>query len=268
MANKFNTRNLIPDFFRTLQAQRETIAFIRAHRLWEGFWKYGWVSRFILVAGLVVSFKFSGIIQDWWSSAEMDDPFTITQSMGMLFENVATEGYNFLFLGSFKYILLIFMEILIFHFARRTLEIKSGIKQEATLKEFVEAEIRMIKVAFMCWGMEMVGTIMIQVVLGIFGIDWLEMPAVFVLQCYFIGFIVLDNYNEIFKINIKDSFELTKHFAGVSLAIGLVTYLLLLIPILGAVIAPFIGAVGVTLVMHELLPAGKLKLDLEEEEIV
>ena len=100
--------------------------------------------------------------------------------------------------------------------------------------------------------LEAILTILISKSLAIFDLEYLIFIPIFLIQCYFIGFVVIDNYNEIFGMNIKDSERFTRQFAGLSVALGLVTYLILLIPIIGAVVAPLLGGVTATLAMNEL----------------
>ncbi len=66
-------------------------------------------------------------------------------------------------------------------------------------------------------------------------------------------------------MTIKKSEQFTRQFIGVSVAIGLVAYLLLLIPIVGSLIAPFIGGVAATLAMYDLY---KPTFEEEPEEVL
>ena len=69
---------------------------------------------------------------------------------------------------------------------------------------------------------------------------------------------VVDNYNEIYGMKIKQSFKYARQYAGVSFGIGVVIYVLMMIPILGAVLAPLLGAVTATITMHELNKTDRL----------
>ena len=57
----------------------------------------------------------------------------------------------------------------------------------------------MIKVVIRCYILEMIITLLIRIFFGIFGmVDFLEPVAIFGVQCYFLGLVVIDNYNEQF----------------------------------------------------------------------
>lgn len=250
MFKDFDIKQFFDDLRIGFRSLRESYEFIREHRLWIGFWKYGWAARFLTFLGLVVGFKFWAVIMDWWRSTEMGNPIEMTMSVFSLFKNVSVEGYEMFYAGGVKYLILILMEILIFHFARKTLEILRGEAIDATFKTFVDAEIRMIKVVIRCYILEMILTVVISTGLRIIGLEYLKFIPIFLIQCYFLGFLVIDNYNEIFGMSIKESELYARRFLGLALAIGAGTYILLTIPIAGAIIAPLIAGVAATLAMY------------------
>ena len=110
----------------------------------------------------------------------------------------------------------------------------------------------MIKVVIRAYILETILTILISTVLSIADLEYLKFIPIFIVQCYFLGFVVIDNYNEIFDMSIKESEKFTREFAGLSVALGLITYLILIVPIIGAAVAPLLGGVTATLAMNEL----------------
>ncbi len=246
-------REYASQFVDTVKAHREATHFITKHKLWEGFWKYGWVSRALIGLAILLGLKFLSIFLNWLDHFKSADSTNAFAEMGMLIQNVASEGYNFLFVGGLKYVMLLLLEVIIFHICRRTLKILSGKSTDLTFNTFVKAQIRMIKVAIRCYIMEMIFTALIKVSLGFFGtIDFLEPVFIFAVQCYFMGLLFIDNYTEQFHLTIKESMQYAKQFIGVSLAIGLLLNIIFVIPIIGTIIGPVIGAVTVTLIMYRI----------------
>ena len=237
----------------TMLTNSEAVIFIRKNRLWVGFWRYGWVSRALVVLAVLLGLKFLGTIINWWRNLQADDPVEAVINVGSLFQNIAFEGYDFLFVGGMKYIILILLEVIIFHMCRGTLEILTGKTSDLSLDSFVKAQIRMIKVAVRSYIYEMGIIFLIKIIFGVFGtFDFLEPVLKYSVHCYFIGFIVFDNYTEQFEISIKKSVQHAKKYAGVCLALGLTTNVLLLIPVIGAIAAPLLAAVTATLVMYHI----------------
>ncbi len=251
MFQDFDLRYFISDLKLGIASQRRAFDFIKEHRLWIGFWKYGWAARFLMFLGAIVGLKFWSVLMSWWQSAEMSNPMTATASIFSLFKNVSVEGYEMFYIGGAKYLILILMEILIFHFARKTLEILRGEAIDATFKTFVQAEIRMIKIVIRSYILEMILTFLISTLMGMFGLESIKFIPIFLVQCYFLGFVVLDNYNEIFGMSIKESELYARRFVGLAIAIGAGTYILLTIPLIGALVAPLVAGVAATLAMYE-----------------
>lgn len=269
---KIDLQEQFPMFFQALLKHREAPAFIRRHRLWEGFWRYGWLTRILIVVALLVGVKVFSIVWGSLRKAEVDNLGDAVGTMTMMIGDFVTEGFNYLFLGGMKYVMLILMEVLIFHFCRRTVAILTGKDSPTSFDEFFKAQLRMIRVSIRSWIRESIITILIGIAFGVVGfLDFLEPVAVFVVHCYYLGFTVVDNYNEQFGLSVKESAQYVyEHYSGVALALGLVLNVLLVIPVAGAIVAPFLSAVTATLVMFELsdLHLEKETVHLEPDDMV
>ena len=250
----FSLKNTITQFFSTLFSLSEAHRFIQKYRLWIGFWKYGWVSKILIALAIIFGLNFFGIIFDWWGKIfSAENSSQAFAEMGTLVSNLAIESYNFLFTGGLKYVIFLLLEVIIFHVCRRTMEILTKEQSDLTLNTFINAQIRMFKVVIRCYIWEMIFYVGIMIFFGIFSsLDFLESTFVFINQCYFLGLLILDNYNEQFHLTIKESFEFSKQFIGVSLALGLFLNLMIYIPIVGTILGSMIAAVTVCLVMHSI----------------
>ena len=134
-----------------------TIAFIREQKLWKGLLSYGWVARLFIAIALLGGLKFMSLFLKWANQLfNSDGAVEAVASMGLFAKDLAVGSYELLFSSGSKYIMLILLEVLVFHFARRTVEILTGNAAKAGWNDFVEAQIRMIKVAVRCWILEMI----------------------------------------------------------------------------------------------------------------
>ena len=240
-------------FFHTLFAHTEAVLFIRKYKIWEGFWKYGWVSRILIGLAILLGLKFIDIFWEFLEKFNNSEGISAFVEMGQFVGNMAIESYSFLFTGGIKYVMLLLLEVIIFHVCRRCLEILNNQTIDLSFKNFMKAQIRMIKVVIRSYFMEMFYTVLLKIFFGIFGsFDFLESFLIFGVQCYFLGFLVLDNYLEQFKLSIKESVRYAKQYIGVSLAVGFVLNILLLVPIIGVIVAPIIAAITVSLVMYRI----------------
>lgn len=256
-------------FIDTIKGHWEATEFIIKYRPWSGFWNYGWVSSLLLSLAILSGFKFFNVFMNWFEQFKSHENTNSFVEMGLLFESMALESYNFLFSGSIKYIMLILLEVVIFHLCRRTMEILSKEESKPTFKEFLKAQIRMIKAVFRTYILEMIFTALIKFSFNMLdAYAFLEPAFIFTVQCYFLGFLVIDNYNEQFHLSIKDSAKYTKQFAGVAIAIGLVLNVFLLIPLIGPIVGPMIAAVTVTLIMYRISDLHLEYADLSDESLL
>lgn len=247
-----------------------TIAFIREQKIWKGMLSYGWVARLFIIMALLGGLKFVSLFVKWINKIfSAGDPSVAITSMGLFAKDLAVGSYEMLFSSGSKYVMLILLEVVVFHFARRTLEILTGKEAKAGWKDFVDAQVRMIKVAFRSWILEMVVLTILSIVFGIFGfLDFMEPILALAVQSYFLGFAVVDNYNEQFGLTIKESVAYAWQYLGVVMAMGLFFYIMLLIPFVGTVAGPCIAAVAVCVIMYKLSDLHTMKdkpaVDLEE----
>ena len=122
-----------------------------------------------------------------------------------------------------------------------------------SFNDFIKSQSRALKLTALAFAMETLFIVMLKIFFGIFGfLGFLAPVLIFVVKCYFVGFVVVDSYQEQFGMKVKHSYRFMRGYVGVGLAIGLVFKVLMSIPVIGAAIASFITAVTAAVVMHEL----------------
>ena len=227
---------------------RQAPDFIRDNKLWKGYLSIGWISKLCIFIAIIFSYKFITGIVGLFTSPEISE---INQQQALsFFERVEIFGDSLFLSGSMKYLIVILLETVIFHFAARTNEILTGENLKLTVNDFISAQIRMIKVAIRSWIFEIIIGAILITLLKLVGLDILSKAVYFVIQFYFLGLAFIDNYNEQYKIPIKESFGIAYDHFWASIIIGVVAYLLFLIPLFGIILGPFICAVGSTTYMH------------------
>lgn len=246
---RFQLSDFLYHFLLTLFTFPKAWHFIREKRLWVGFNEYNWVIKGVIVAGIFFGLRLGGVFLDWLTHFKADSPLALASTLGGLVTNLGSEGYHLFTAGYMKYIILILMQVVVYHFMRHTLTALVGRAGGATFDDFLKSQIRAFKVGIQSWILELIASVMIAVAFGIVGLDWLEPAAKFAVQCYFLGFMILDNYNELMGMSIKESEKYTRQYAGVALALGLPLYVMLLVPLAGAVLGPIVTAVVGGMVM-------------------
>lgn len=217
--------------------------FIKKHRLWEGYWSSGWIAKSTIMLAAVITIFFIMDISSGIQELTSPLPEQNEANLGTLVDKIYFDG-------GIKYLILIILEMLIFHFSVKTLDVVSGTTTHTTPKDFIDAQFRMIKVSFRNYIQEIIIGTAFGIILGIFGLSWLKGSVLMVVQFYFIGFAFMDNYYEQGNLKIKESAKYIREHMYAAIIIGGVGYILFMIPLLGAILGPFVCAVAATLYLY------------------
>lgn len=241
---------LIAQFAEVLSLHVKANEFIKDNTLWKGLFKLKWVFWLAIIFSMIISFQFISVFFEWIQVMFLGDQegsdFHTNTSM---LSNIQVFGNEVFLTGGVKYLIFIFAEVIIFHCTVTTINILSGKTQRPKFKDFLNAEKRMILVVLTAWIMEIIVSFVIGLILSIFGLNLIKKFAEFIIEFYFIGHLFLDNYNEQFGLTVKESFRHIRGHAGAAIAIGAVAYFLFLIPVVGMIVAPILGAVTGALYM-------------------
>ena len=205
----FNFKDIIPHFINGAKVLRDTIPFVLKHKLWKGFFQHKWV----LFLSIAISILFSYLVfQDFFSAMFIEKELDTVVQAGMSFDveklvnEVQNEGKKGAFSSGTKYILLILLEVVIFHFSIKTLSILSENGEEPKFKDFLNAEKRMIKLMAINYIKGLIALGVISIGLSILGFKGWTSFIMFFIYAYFVGHAFLDNYNEQFnKSNLSNN---------------------------------------------------------------
>lgn len=228
------------------------------YKLWRGLRNYGWVAKALMIVGILLGLYFVTEAMDWF-----DRTASGTQQMNLLWgENslvgrLGTDTMNLLTDGSLKWVILVLMEVVIYHFMRGTIKVVLGrdMPDANTFKPFFDAQMRMIGVAITSWIIELLITnVAFSVAFSIVPfMSFLRSPLTLLVQAYLLGFAIVDNYNEQFDISINQSLGyIRRSYMGVCLGLGFPLFLILYVPLIGALLGPLLISVTAAIVMREL----------------
>ena len=238
------------EFFYTLMSFPRAWRFMRNHRLWRGLRQYGWVARGLVIVGVLIGLTMISEVVDWWEE-HSDAPLSAMAigSDSLLWQWVQ-EGYESLSDGVLNWVVLVLLEVVIYHFMRQTLRVVLDKDVEAahTFKPFFQAQKRMIKVSLVA--------VVLQEILVELGddllpefINWWFALAV---QSAVLGFAIADNYSEQFELGIRQSLRyFYRNYIGICLGLGLPLFLMLKVPVVGTVLGPLVTSVAAAIVLRE-----------------
>ena len=252
MLKNINFQEFFLHFRQAVLIMKETMPFIRENQLWTGLFENKWVTAFVLfIASLFTYHVFRDIGQIF---SIVNDPEMLQSGLivGMdnISDTISKQSQHAISAGGSKYLLILFLEIILYAFTVKTISILTNQNIDLELKDFVEAEKRMLIVMLRNFIKTIVSQVFIYIVLSIVGLVELVPFFMFFVYAYFMGYAFLDNYMEQFSKTIKSSQTIIQHHVGASTALGLAASLLLYIPIAGPILVPILGAVAATLYGH------------------
>ncbi len=218
--------------------------FIRENKLWRGYLKSGWLAKMSIILAVIFAFIFLNNVYDGFSTYFGEQNAEHTMGLASLGNHVFYDGFS-------KYLLLIILEMLIFFFSVKTLNILDNTDIQPTKDEFIGAQKRMIKVSLRNYIYEMILKFLISTVLSIVFLGFLKHIFFLLLEFYFLGYGFMDNYFEQKKMNVKEAQPFIFKHKYATMTIGAVAYLLFLFPLIGAIVAPFICAVAACCYLHD-----------------
>ena len=165
-------------------------------------------------------------------------------------KEIMEEDHKPLFSSSLKFLLLIFLEVLIYHFAVKTNNILKNTNTIPKFKDFSTAQIRMIKVMGRKWVLGLIMYILVSIACGITQTGFLKDAIMFLVYGYYLGFAFLDNYLEQFHFSIKKSVTCIQSHFGAATVFGIFTSLVMNIPLIGPLVVPFLCAIAATRYGH------------------
>jgi hypothetical protein len=255
MQEKFSEKavRFIEQFTITLVLHKKAWEFMKQNRPWKGLRQYGWMVWIMLGAALLLGWQFFREVWNLMTTLTSGGP-AATAGFASFFENFSFEKFGWAIQGGRKYLVVIVLELFTFHFIRQTMEIRTGMKSDSSFQAFITAEKRMIVASLTAWIFETIVRGVANIALGIVGLEMLKMPAGLVIQFYFLGFLLIDNYLECFGKKVSESRLHTYRVAGVAVATGMVAYFLMFVPLVGVVVATMLGAVTATIAMERFAP--------------
>jgi len=249
---KFTTsQNIIRDGKLAFQNLLISKDFAEEHRLWYGIMNYKWLSKVLFVSALLAGLILIGALGKWWN--QVTTQMNMVSDFGKIVTSIFEGGYNLFVVGGLKYIVLILAEVVIFHFVRRTIEVTTGDDIDNTFSAFIQAQKRMIRISIYAFFTETVYSAILKFGTSLLGISWVDPVGIFFIHAFFVGFVLMDNYNEVYHLTRKESFRMAKRYMGVALVIGIPIYIIMMVPLLGTIVGPIMGAVAITLTMHTLI---------------
>ncbi len=257
---------MLKEIIISLQAYYHTHRFIIKHRLW----------KWILIPGFIYAVLFCvGIYLFYVSSSSAIEFMLLKSGVREWMEKMQNYWLSFLliffqlilnlilllfYFSLFKYLFLIIGSPLFAYLSEKTESIIEGKDYPFSFKQLMKDIIRGIKLALrnMLW--QTVYTVSILILSFIPVIGWVTPLLALLVECYYLGFSMLDYSCERNKLSTAQSIGFIGRHKGLAIGNGMVFYLMHFIPILGWLLAPSYAVIAATISLYKAKTEGLINV--------
>jgi CysZ protein len=252
---------MLKDIVIAIQSYLEAHRFIVKHRLW----------KWILIPGILYAALFAvGIYLFWISSGQaIDAIFSVTGlkkwmytmegswlKFLFIFGQVILQLVMLLFYFSlFKYLFLIVGSPLFAYLSEKTEAIMEDRDFPFRFQQLLSDIARGIKLAFRNALWQTVYTLSILILSFIPLIGWFTPLIALIIECYYLGFAMLDYSSERNKLSASQSIDFIGRHKGLAIGNGIVFFLMHSVIIVGWVLAPSYAVVAATISFYKTKPS-------------
>ena len=248
---------MLKEIIISLQAYYEAHRFIVKHRLW----------KWILIPGLIYTILFIVGIYFFWTSSNTAIEWVLLKTgvKGWL-DRMHESWLNFFFIvgqiilrlvlllfyfSLFKFLFLIIGSPVFAYLSEKTESIIENKEFPFSFSQLIKDIVRAIGIALrnMLWQSVYLVSILILSFIPIAG--WITPLVALFVECYYLGFSMLDYSSERNKLSVTESIDLISHHRGLAIGNGMVFYMMHLVPVLGWLFAPSYAVIAATLSLHK-----------------
>jgi CysZ protein len=249
---------MLKEIIIAIQSYFEAHRFIVAHRLW----------KWILVPGILYCLLFgTGIYFFWQSSNWVIEKMLEVTGMGQWMNTLDSSWLKLLFIfgqvllklvimlfyfSLFKYLFLILGSPLFAYLSEKTEAIMQGKEYPFNLTQLLKDMLRGIRLALRNTIWQSVYVISILLLSFIPLLGWFTPLIALLVECYYLGFSMLDYTCERQKLSPTESIAFVAKHRGLAVGNGMVFYLMHLVFLLGWILAPSYSVIAATISLHKI----------------
>jgi CysZ protein len=223
------------------------------HRLW----------KWIIIPGIIYAILFSvGIYYFWISSSSIIDWLLTITGVKPWLQTMQDSWLRFIFLFAqvilqlilmffyfslFKFLFLIVASPVFAFLSEKTESLIEGKDYPFSLRQLLKDIIRGVTIAIRNALWQTVYSVSILILSLIPIIGWATPVLALFIECYYLGFSMLDYSSERHKLNMAESIDFIGRHKGLAIGNGMVFYLMHMVPVIGWIFAPSYAVIAATL---------------------
>lgn len=247
---------MLKDIITAIQAYFQANRFIAKHKLWKWIFIPGLIYSLLLFVGMYFFWISSGSAIEWmflqigikgWIDKMNDSWLSFLFIFGRIMLHLV---FLLFYFSLFKYIFLILGSPVFAYLSEKTEAIIEGKDFPFNLKQLLKDIVRGVKLTFRNVLWQTVYTVSILILSFIPVIGWVTPLIGLLIECYYLGFSMIDYSCERNKLSTSQSIAFIGRHKGLAIGNGLVFYLMHFIPILGWILAPSYAVIAATLSLY------------------
>ncbi len=247
---------MLKEIIISIQAYFEAHQFIKKHKLWKWILIPGLFYAILFVIGIYYFWISSNAATAWmltkfgvkkWLDHMQDTWLSFFFIIGQIFIHLLLLIFYFSF---FKFMFLIIGSPVFAYLSEKTESILTGKEFPFSFSQLLKDMIRGIRIALrnMSWQTVYVIALLFLSLIPLIG--WITPLIVFFIDCYYMGFSMLDYSSERNNLGVTESIDLISHHRGLAVGNGMVFYLFHFVPVIGWLFAPSYAVIAATLSLH------------------
>jgi CysZ protein len=248
---------MLKEIIISIQAWMQAHRFIVTHRLW----------KWIVIPGLIYTALFCAGVFLFWKSSGSFIGYTLTHTgIKAWLEGFSNSGFvSFIFLliqiavqitlfyfyfSLFKYLFLIIGSPVFAYLSEKTQSIIDGKEYDFSFAQLLKDIARAVKLALRNALWQTVYSVCILFISFIPVVGLATVVLAFFVECYYLGFSMLDYSCERNKLSASQSIAFIGRHKGLAIGNGAVFYLVHLLPFIGWVLAPGYAVIAATISLN------------------
>lgn len=247
---------MLKEIIIAIQSYVQAHRFIVKHRLWKWILIPGLIYAILFCAGIYLFWHSSGQAIDYMLSASGAKKWMIAMEESWLkflfiFGQIVLQiVLMLLYFSLFKYLFLIIGSPLFAYLSEKTEAIIEGKDFPFSFSQLLKDILRGIRLALRNTLWQTVYTVSILILSFIPLLGWFTPLIAILIECYYLGFSMLDYSCERNKLSTSQSIAFIGKHKGLAIGNGIVFYLMHLVVIVGWVLAPSYAVIAATLSLY------------------
>ncbi|MGG9971363.1 EI24 domain-containing protein [Ferruginibacter sp. SUN002] len=247
---------MLKEIIIAIQSYLQAHRFIVKHRLWKWILIPGILYAILFCVGMYFFWQSSGEAIDYLLSATGAKKWMITMGESWLkflfiFGQIILQLILLLlYFSLFKYLFLIIGSPLFAYLSEKTEAIIEGKDFPFSFRQLLKDIIRGVRLALRNALWQTVYTVSILILSFIPLIGWFTPLIALLVECYYLGFAMLDYSCERNKLSTSQSIAFIGKHKGLAIGNGIVFYLMHLILFVGWILAPSYAVIAATLSLY------------------